>query len=203
MSRAFVREDADNDQPEIRFTLPAADDPGYDAAAAFALLEGARADAIVAAADEVLAGKHAGEFPLSVWQTGSGTQSNMNVNEVLANRASELMGGPRGQGRLVHPNDDVNRSQSSNDVVPSAINLGALLTLERRLLPALHALRAVLDERANTGKKARLRSKVRDLSGLVSEEEAGSAAQAGEIEVVPPEPEEAAAGAEDEAASRA
>jgi fumarate hydratase, class II len=112
------------------------------------LLPAAKADAIVAAADEVLAGKHAGEFPLSVWQTGSGTQTNMNVNEVLANRASELLGGPRGEGRLVHPNDDVNRSQSSNDVIPTAINLGAALALERHLLPALHGLRAVLDERA-------------------------------------------------------
>ena len=67
--------------------------------------------AIIAAADEALAGRHATEFPLAVWQTGSGTQTNMNVNEVLANRASELLGGPRGEGRLVHPNDDVNRGQ--------------------------------------------------------------------------------------------
>ena len=63
-------------------------------------------------------GLHPGEFPLVVWQTGSGTQTNMNVNEVLANRASELLGGERGEGRRVHPNDDVNRSQSSNDVFP-------------------------------------------------------------------------------------
>src|SRR5690606_35146192 len=75
--------------------------------------------AIVAAADEVIAGQHDDHFPLVVWQTGSGTQTNMNMNEVLANRASELLGGSRGQQRLVHPNDHVNRGQSSNDVFPS------------------------------------------------------------------------------------
>ncbi|HXY42330.1 MAG TPA: lyase family protein, partial [Vicinamibacteria bacterium] len=77
-------------------------------------LEAAKGRAIVAAADEVLAGRWDSEFPLVVWQTGSGTQTNMNVNEVLANRASELMGGERGPGRKVHPNDDVNRGQSTN-----------------------------------------------------------------------------------------
>ncbi len=104
--------------------------------------------AILAAADEILRGAHAAEFPLSVWQTGSGTQSNMNVNEVLANRASELLGGARGQARLVHPNDDVNLAQSSNDVVPSALNVAAALGIERGLLPALAALHATLDEKA-------------------------------------------------------
>src|SRR4051794_7020456 len=103
-----------------------------------------KADAIVAAADEVLGGGHAEEFPLSVWQTGSGTQSNMNMNEVLANRASQLLGGPLGDGRLVHPNDDVNRSQSSNDVFPTAMSVAAVETLVTRLLPALGALRATL-----------------------------------------------------------
>ena len=78
-------------------------------------LDAKKAAAIVAAADEVLAGQHDAEFPLAVWQTGSGTQSNMNMNEVLANRASQLLGGPVGDARLVHPNDEVNRSQSSND----------------------------------------------------------------------------------------
>src|SRR5450631_4677245 len=86
-------------------------------------LPGKTAEAIVAAADEALAGKHDGEFPLAVWQTGSGTQTNMNVNEVLANRASEILGGVRGEGRLVHPNDHVNRGQSSNDVFPAAMSL--------------------------------------------------------------------------------
>src|SRR5687768_12821730 len=90
------------------------------------LLEQQKAAAIIAAADEVLAGTHDDEFPLVVWQTGSGTQTNMNVNEVLANRASELLGGQRGEGRRVHPNDDVNKSQSSNDVYPTAMHLAAV-----------------------------------------------------------------------------
>jgi fumarate hydratase class II len=113
------------------------------------LLPAATAEAIVAAADEVLAGQHAGEFPLSVWQTGSGTQTNMNVNEVLANRASELLGGPRGSGRRVHPNDEVNRGQSSNDVFPTALHVAAALALEHRLRPALCDLRGTLDAKAN------------------------------------------------------
>ncbi len=100
--------------------------------------------AIVAAADEVIAGQHAHEFPLVVWQTGSGTQTNMNVNEVLANRASELMGGQRGQARLIHPNDDVNRSQSSNDVFPAAMHIAAVVGISEKLLPALEKLRATL-----------------------------------------------------------
>jgi len=112
------------------------------------LLDGKKARAIAAAADEVLEGRHEAEFPLSVWQTGSGTQTHMNVNEVLANRASELLGGPRGAGRLAHPNDDVNLGQSSNDVVPSALNLAAVTALRERLLPALLALRDLLLEKA-------------------------------------------------------
>ncbi len=111
--------------------------------------------AIVAAADEVLGGQHADEFPLVVWQTGSGTQTNMNVNEVLANRASELLGGPRGEGRLVHPNDDVNRSQSSNDVFPTAMHVAAVEALTNKLLPAIAKLRATLD------------AKARDFAGIV------------------------------------
>ncbi len=103
-----------------------------------------KADAIARAADEVLAGAHPDEFPLLVWQTGSGTQSNMNLNEVLANRASELLGGARGEGRLVHPNDDVNRGQSSNDVFPTAMHVAAVLALEERVLPAVRALRGAL-----------------------------------------------------------
>ncbi len=100
------------------------------------------------AADEVRAGQHAGEFPLSVWQTGSGTQSNMNMNEVLANRASELLGGGRGSERLVHPNDEVNLGQSSNDIVPTAMHVAATTALVTRLLPALHALRARLAQKS-------------------------------------------------------
>ena len=103
-----------------------------------------KADAIVAAADEVLAGRHDGEFPLVVWQTGSGTQTNMNLNEVLANRASELMGGERGEGRRVHPNDDVNRGQSSNDVFPTAMHVAAVQALHDRLVPAIRRLRDTL-----------------------------------------------------------
>ena len=112
------------------------------------LLEEPTARAIAAAADEVLAGRHEDEFPLSVWQTGSGTQSHMNVNEVLANRASELLGGARGAARLVHPHDHVNRGQSSNDVFPSAINVAAVAALRGRVLPALIELRDLLRARA-------------------------------------------------------
>ncbi len=104
------------------------------------MLPDAIAAAIVQAADEVLGGRWPDEFPLSVWQTGSGTQSNMNVNEVLANRASELLGGPRGEGRTVHPNDHVNLGQSSNDVFPSAMHIAAARRVEGALLPALDAL---------------------------------------------------------------
>jgi len=111
---------------------------------ALGLLEEKKADAIERAADEVLAGRHDEEFPLVVWQTGSGTQTNMNVNEVLANRASELLGGERGAKRLVHPNDDVNLGQSSNDVFPTAMHIAAARAVERDLLPKLERLRATL-----------------------------------------------------------
>ncbi|MDP1830220.1 MAG: class II fumarate hydratase [Archangium sp.] len=113
-----------------------------------AALDPKKADAISRAADEVLKGEHLAEFPLSVWQTGSGTQTNMNMNEVLANRASELLGGVRGERRLVHPNDDVNRSQSSNDVFPTAMHLAALVALTSRVMPALDALAAVTEQKA-------------------------------------------------------
>jgi fumarate hydratase class II len=108
------------------------------------LLDATKADAIVKAADEVLAGQHDAHFPLSVWQTGSGTQTNMNMNEVLANRASRLLGGEVGEARLVHPNDEVNCGQSSNDVFPTAMSVAALLAIETRLLPALTTLRDTL-----------------------------------------------------------
>lgn len=114
------------------------------------LLDEARAAAIIQAADEVIAGHHGQEFPLVVWQTGSGTQTNMNLNEVIANRASELMGGPRGEGRKVHPNDDVNRSQSSNDVFPTAMHLAAVEAISHRLLPSLRLLRTTLEEKSRT-----------------------------------------------------
>src|ERR1700710_748283 len=97
--------------------------------------------AIIAAADEILAGIHPDEFPLAVWQTGSGTQTNMNLNEVIANRASELMGGVRGEERKVHPNDDVNRGQSSNDVFPTAMSIAASTEVMKSLLPSVKKLR--------------------------------------------------------------
>ena len=112
------------------------------------LLAADKTSAIIAAAEEVLFGRHDHEFPLSVWQTGSGTQTNMNMNEVLANRASELLGGERGPKRRVHPNDDVNLGQSSNDVFPTAMHVAAVLGIIRTLLPALAHLRATLNEKS-------------------------------------------------------
>ncbi len=116
------------------------------------LLDTKKGDAIIAAADEVLAGKHPTEFPLSIWQTGSGTQTNMNMNEVLANRASEILGGARGNERLIHPNDDVNKSQSSNDVFPTAMHVAAIIAIKHSLLPSLEALQKTLAKKANTYK---------------------------------------------------
>jgi len=112
------------------------------------VLEHKLADAIVRAADEVIAGEHDQEFPLVVWQTGSGTQTNMNMNEVLANRGSELLGGARGEGRLVHPNDHVNRSQSSNDVFPTAMAVAGLEALTVRVEPNVRRLRDALLEKS-------------------------------------------------------
>ncbi len=109
------------------------------------LLDRDKADAIIRAADEVLEGRHPDEFPLAVWQTGSGTQTNMNMNEVLANRGSELLGGARGEGRLLHPNDHVNMGQSSNDIFPTAMHVAAALAVARQVLPALAQLRATLE----------------------------------------------------------
>jgi fumarate hydratase, class II len=114
----------------------------------YGLLATDKMAAIIAAADEVLEGAHPDAFPLSVWQTGSGTQTNMNMNEVLANRASELLGGERGVARRVHPNDDVNLGQSSNDIFPTAMHVAAVTTLNDELLPALQALTAVLRVKA-------------------------------------------------------
>ncbi len=111
------------------------------------LLDKAKAGAIQRAADEVLAGRHDDEFPLVVWQTGSGTQSNMNVNEVLANRASELLGGERGPKRLVHPNDDVNLGQSSNDVFPTAMHIAAARALAEEVIPGAEVLRKTLEQK--------------------------------------------------------
>ena len=112
------------------------------------LLPGDKARAIVEAADEVIAGRLDDHFPLVVWQTGSGTQTNMNANEVIANRATELLGGAPG-ARLVHPNDDVNRSQSSNDAFPTAMHLAAVEQLRGRLFPAVERLRATLARKSD------------------------------------------------------
>lgn len=108
------------------------------------LLDTSKAGAIINAADEVLSGRHDAEFPLVVWQTGSGTQTNMNMNEVLANRASELLGGERGMKRRVHPNDDVNKGQSSNDVFPTAMHVAAVQAIATHVIPAIKQLRETL-----------------------------------------------------------
>jgi len=107
------------------------------------LLDARLAEAIATAASEVVAGHHDDHFPLPVWQTGSGTQTNMNVNEVIANRAGEILGQARGS-RTVHPNDHVNRGQSSNDVFPTAMHVALALALAHDLLPSLDGLRATL-----------------------------------------------------------
>ena len=113
------------------------------------LLPGELAKRIVDAADEILEGEHDGEFPLSVWQTGSGTQSNMNVNEVIAARANEMASGKRGGKAPVHPNDHVNMSQSSNDAFPTAMHIAAVTSVEESLLPAVKQLRGTLDLKAH------------------------------------------------------
>ncbi|WP_337038026.1 MULTISPECIES: class II fumarate hydratase [Pseudescherichia] len=112
------------------------------------LLAVEKAQAIISAADEVLNGDHPDEFPLAIWQTGSGTQSNMNMNEVLANRASELLGGERGMARKVHPNDDVNKSQSSNDVFPTAMHVASVIAVREDLIPSLLELTRTLAEKS-------------------------------------------------------
>lgn len=112
------------------------------------LLDVATAEAIMNAAEEIVAGQHEEEFPLSIWQTGSGTQTHMNMNEVLANRASELLQGGRGKQRRVHPNDEVNRGQSSNDVFPTAMHIAAAHGIGQRLLPSLARLRSCIETQA-------------------------------------------------------
>src|SRR5690349_2216406 len=124
-SRRFFRISGERMPLPVVHALARIKKAAASANAQLGLLERKKADAIQLAAQEVLDGRHDEEFPLMVWQTGSGTQTNMNVNEVLANRASELLGSPRGQKRLVHPNDDVNMGQSSNDVFPTAMHLAA------------------------------------------------------------------------------
>jgi fumarate hydratase class II len=115
---------------------------------ALGLLPEDKAKLIIGAADEVIHGDLDAEFPLAVWQTGSGTQTNMNVNEVIANRANELAGSARGTKKPIHPNDDVNMSQSSNDVFPTAMHLAVSARVDAHLLPAVAALRDTLDAKA-------------------------------------------------------
>jgi hypothetical protein len=116
------------------------------------------AAAIDTAASEILDGRLDDHFPLVVWQTGSGTQSNMNVNEVIANRAIEILGGTLGSKTPVHPNDHVNLSQSSNDVFPTAMSVAAVSGIEMHLLPSLAALADALEEKARTWRSSGIRS---------------------------------------------
>src|SRR5436853_1518218 len=111
-------------------------------------LDKKRHDLIVKGCDEILAGQHHDMFPLHVWMTGSGTQFNMNLNEVISNRSCQLAGTPVGSKEPVHPNDDVNMSQSSNDTFPSAMNIAAALTVKQRLIPAVSALRDAIGAKA-------------------------------------------------------
>ncbi len=106
-----------------------------------------KAKAIIASCDEVISGKLEENFPLHVWQTGSGTQTNMNVNEVIANRAAEILGGEKGSKALIHPNDQVNMCQSSNDTFPTAMHIAAVTELVEQLLPAVRALKQALEEK--------------------------------------------------------
>jgi fumarate hydratase, class II len=115
-------------------------------------LDAIKCDLITRAADEVIAGKLDAHFPLVVWQTGSGTQSNMNANEVISNRAIELAGGTIGSKKPIHPNDDVNRSQSSNDVFPTVMHVAAALEIQERLLPAVAKLRKAIEHKSEAFK---------------------------------------------------
>src|ERR1700674_3805326 len=107
-----------------------------------------KADLVTAAADEVISGKLDDHFPLRIWQTGSGTQTNMNANEVISNRAIELAGGVLGSKKPVHPNDDVNMSQSSNDTFPTAMHIAAAEEITHRLIPAIRTLRNALQAKS-------------------------------------------------------
>jgi len=111
-------------------------------------LSAEKRELIAKAADEVISGELNEHFPLRIWQTGSGTQTNMNVNEVISNRAIELSGGEMGSKKPIHPNDDVNMSQSSNDTFPTAMHIAAATETARRLLPAIKILRDALDRKA-------------------------------------------------------
>ena len=143
-------------------------------------LDASKADLIARAADEVIEGKLDAHFPLVVWQTGSGTQSNMNANEVISNRAIELSGGTMGSKKPIHPNDDVNRSQSSNDVFPTVMHVAAALEIKERVLPAVAKLRAAIEKKgAELGPIVKVgRTHLMDATPLTVEQEwSGWAAQ--------------------------
>jgi fumarate hydratase, class II len=147
---------------------------------ALGLIDARRAKAIVQAAQDILDGKLDAHFPLSVYQTGSGTQSNMNVNEVIANRANEILGGARGAKSPIHPNDHVNMSQSSNDVFPTAMHIAAAQEISRALIPALQHLHAALNRKAKAfGKIVKIgRTHTQDATPLtLGQEFSGYAAQ--------------------------
>jgi len=112
------------------------------------ILDKELAEVIIEAAQEVIDGKHVDQFPLVVWQTGSGTQTNMNLNEVISNRAIEIKGGEMGSKNPVHPNDHVNKSQSTNDTFPTAINISAAVTVNENLLPKVKGLKDALSAKA-------------------------------------------------------
>src|ERR1700735_5078479 len=131
---------SEKQSPELINALAIVKRASAEVNAELKVLTADKAQAIIAAADEILAGKHPDEFPLAVWQTGSGTQTNMNLNEVIANRASELLGGKLGTKAPVHPNDHVNMSQSSNDSFPTAMHIAAAVAITHDLLPALTML---------------------------------------------------------------
>jgi fumarate hydratase, class II len=143
-SRRFFRISSERVPLAVIYSLALVKKAAAAVNADLGLLKKPVSEAIQRAADEVLAGRRDEEFPLVVWQTGSGTQTNMNVNEVLANRASELLGGERGQKRLVHPNDEVNLGQSSNDVFPTAMHIAAARALRDALIPSVEQLTASL-----------------------------------------------------------
>jgi fumarate hydratase class II len=147
-SLRYFRIGSERQPPELIRALALIKRAAAEVNEALGELASEKARVIVGAAQEVMDGALDDQFPLSVWQTGSGTQTHMNVNEVIANRASELLGGPRGSARLVHPNDDVNRGQSSNDVFPTAMHVSVALAIEHTLMPALQALRGTLHDKA-------------------------------------------------------
>ncbi len=146
-SRRFFRISGERMPLPVVYALARVKKAAAEVNCTLGLLQQPRAEAIRRAAQEVLDGMHDEEFPLVVWQTGSGTQTNMNVNEVLANRASELLGGERGMKRLVHPNDDVNMGQSSNDVFPTAMHVAAAQAAAE-VMAAAEQLAATLDAKS-------------------------------------------------------